>query len=49
MRGGAIVAEGTLIALWMLVLGNFFLMVKLFTRHTWVSNSLALITPGASA
>lgn len=49
MRASAILAEGTLIGLWMLVLGNFFLMIKLFARHTWVSNSLALITPGASA
>ena len=44
-----IAAEGFMLALWMLVLGNFFLAVKLLLRHTWIANSLALITPGASA
>jgi len=41
-----IAAEGFMLALWSLVLGNFFFLVKLFTRQTWAASSLSLITPG---
>ena len=41
-----IVAEGALIAAWMIFLGQFFLFVKILTRGTWVSTSLGIITPG---
>ena len=41
-----IVAEGALIAAWMIFLGHLFLFIKVMTRGTWVSQSLGIITPG---